>query len=205
MSKRHLKNERIKRLYVNHLRQADGKSEATIRQIEAAIQRYELFTDFADFATFDQRHAVAFKTDLTRLNLAKATILSTVNVLKRFFGWLGMQAGYKSRIKKTDIEFLRLSEKDVRAANAPSHRPFPTLPQIERVVSLMPDGLPTEKRDRAIVALTILTGVRDGALISLRLKHLDLSRMLLIQNPKEVATKFGKRIDTLSLPGRGIL
>src|SRR5690606_32157418 len=117
---------------------------------------------------------------LARLDLAKATILSTVNTLQRFFGWLALQPGYQRRIRATDIDFLSLSEKDVRTAKAPSRRPYPTLHQIERAVALMPASSPVEKRDRALLAFTILTGVRDGALISLRLKHVDLVRNLLV-------------------------
>jgi hypothetical protein len=55
MSNRNPKNERIKRQYGEFLKHADGKAEATIRQVEKAIQRYESFTSLADFANFDQR------------------------------------------------------------------------------------------------------------------------------------------------------
>ena len=111
MTERNPDNERIKRVYDQFLRHADGKSEPTIRQIEKTILRYEEFTDFADFITFDQQKAMAFKTHLADLNLAKATILSTVTALKRFFGWLAGQAGFKSKITLSDIEFLSLSER----------------------------------------------------------------------------------------------
>lgn len=193
-------NERIKRHYVDYLKHADGKSDATIRQIEKAILRYEEFTGFADFKTFDQQQAKSFKVALAEHDLAKATILSAITALKRFFGWLACQPGYKSRIPLTDIDYLSLSEKDVRAAKAPAIRNYPTLEQIERTISLMPSDTDIEKRDRAVVAFTILTGARDGAIISLRIKHVDVQRMLLVQHPKEVATKFNKRIDTYFFP-----
>lgn len=194
------KNERIKRRYVDYLRHADGKSDATIRQIEKAILRYEEFSGFADFSNFDQHRAKAFKTDLAIRSLAKSTILSNVNALKRFFGWLVGQPGYKSKIAPTDIEYLSLSDKDVRAAKAPTDRDFPTLKQIERTISLMPSETDIEKRDRALIAFTILTGIRDGALISLQLKHVDFTRNLVVQHPNEVSTKFSKRIDTYFFP-----
>ena len=105
MSKRNPKNERIKRQYREFLKHADGKAEATIRQVET-IQRYEGFTSSADFATFDQGRARAFKGHLVERGLSKATMLSSVTALKRFFGWLAHQPGYKSRIAITDIEYL---------------------------------------------------------------------------------------------------
>jgi len=43
MLERHPDNERIKHRYFEFLKQADGKSEQTIRQIEKAILRFEEF------------------------------------------------------------------------------------------------------------------------------------------------------------------
>ena len=65
----------------------------------------------------------------------------------------------------------------------------------------MPDATPREKRDRAVFALLCLTGVRVAALVSLRVKHVDLAEKSVAQNPREVATKFGKRIDTFFAKG----
>jgi integrase len=202
MIPRNPKNERVKRQYADFLRHADGKAEATIRQIEMAIQRYEKFTRLADFGTFDQLKARAFKTDLAGHGLSKATIFSTVIALKRFFGWLAMQPGYKSRIAPTDIEYLSLSDKDIRAAKAPANRAIPTLEQVNHVIERMDSQTPIEKRNRALLAFVALTGVRDGAVVSLRLKHIDLNGNppRVIQNPNEVATKNSKRIDTFFFP-----
>lgn len=200
MSKRHPDNERIKHRYFEFLKQADGKSEQTIRQIEKAILRFETFTGFADLKSFDQKKAIDFKSALAKENLAPATILSTVNALKRFLGWLALQPGYKSRIRVNDIEYLNLSEKDMRAASAPADKKYPTLQMIEKVMAKMPGETPIQKRDRALIAFTAITGIRDGALISLKLKHFDIDRKLVLQNPLEVATKFGKRIDTFLFP-----
>jgi hypothetical protein len=48
--------------------------------------------------------------------------------------------------------------------------------------------------------LLALTAIRDGALIGSKLKHFDERRSLIIQDPREVDTKFGKRIDTFLFP-----
>jgi integrase/recombinase XerD len=200
MIPRNPKNERIKRQYSDFLKHADGKAEQTIRQIEKAIQRYEAFTGYADFGAFDQQRAKGVKADLAKQGLAKATILSTVTVLKRFFGWLAIQPGYKSKISLTDIEFLSLSEKDIRAAKAPADRAIPTLEQVVHVVESMPAETDIDKRNRALIAFIAITGTRDGAVVTLRLKHFDPTRNLVIQHPNEVKTKFSKRICTFLLP-----
>ena len=177
------KNERIKKEYFRFLKEADRKSESTIDGVRKAISRYEDYTGLKDFATFNREQAVAFKRHLTNVKaersgepLAKATLHATINSLKAFFKWLSFKPGYRSRIRVTDIEYLNLSEKDVRAARAPKPKRVPTLEQIDKVVFSMPTGSVIERRDRAVVAFAILTGMRDNALASIRLKHIDLDR-----------------------------
>src|SRR4029079_7574910 len=132
--------------------------------------------------------------------LAKATLYATVNALKAFFKWLSCQPGFKSRIRVTDIEYLNLSDKEVRAARQPALKRFPTLEQVRKVVCSMPTDTVIQRRDRALVAFTRITGMRDNAIASLPLKHLDLDRELVVQDPQEVRTKFSKKIVTYFFP-----
>ena len=53
----------------------------------------------------------------------------------------------------------------------------------------MPDGTEIERRDKAMFALLLLTGARDGAAASLRLKHVDLVEDQIFQDAREVKTK----------------
>lgn len=50
-------------------------------------------------------------------------------------------------------------------------------------------------------ALLCLTGVRVAALVSVKIKHVDLLEKSVIQNPREAATKSGKSIDTFFAQG----
>jgi len=201
------KNERIKKAYFRFLQEADRKADSTIDGVRKAISRYETYTGLKDFATFNREQAISFKKHLANTKgertsepLAKATLHATINALKAFFKWMSCQPGYKSKISVTDIEYLNLSEKEVRAATAPRPKRIPTLEQIEKVIFSMPTGSVIERRDRAVVAFTILTGIRDTALTSLRLKHVDLNRALVVQDPREVRTKFSKQILTYFFP-----
>ena len=201
------KNERVKKDYFRFLKEADRKAESTVDAVRKAISRYEAYTGLKDFATFNREQAVAFKKHLAKTKaersgepLAKATLHATINSLKAFFKWLSCQPGYKSRIRVTDIEYLNLSDKEVRAARQPALKRFPTLEQIRKVVFSMPTETVIQRRDRALVAFTIITGMRDNAIASLRLKHVDLDRELVVQDPREVRTKFSKKIVTYFFP-----
>lgn len=201
------KNERIKKEYFRYLKEADRKAVSTIDQIRKAITRYESYTGLKDFKTFNKNQAAAFKKYLAAARaersgnpLAMTTMHSTVNALKAFFKWLSCQPGYKAQINVTDIDYLNLSEKDVRVAKQPAVKSFPTLAQIRAVVFSMPAETEIQKRDRALLALTIITGMRDNAIASLRLKHVDLENGRVIQDPREVRTKFSKQIVTYFFP-----
>ncbi|WAP71102.1 site-specific integrase [Jiella pelagia] len=77
--------------------------------------------------------------------------------------------------------------------------------QVRHVITMMPAGTDIEKRDRALIALILLTGARDDAVASLSLKHLDVERRLLDQDARDVRTKNRKTFSTWFFPlGNGI-
>ncbi len=77
---------------------------------------------------------------------------------------------------------------------------MPTLEQIRHVLRTMPDTTEIERRDRALVAFTILTGARDGAIASFKLKHIDIVEGRVDQDARQVKTKFSKTFTTWFFP-----
>jgi hypothetical protein len=71
MDKLNPRNERIKRDYFEFLRQADQKSEATVRGIEKALLRLEEHTGWVDFALYKATHGSPSKRLSARLRLAR--------------------------------------------------------------------------------------------------------------------------------------
>jgi site-specific recombinase XerD len=162
-------NERMKRQYLAYLTEAQGYSEQSIDAVAKAIARFEAYTRCKDFKAFHIEQPRAFKRDLAEQRgrggepLSKATLYVTLTALKRFFAWLAGQPGYKSRITYADAEYFNLSTKDTCIAKATRPARVPTLEQIRHVVRSMPASTDIERRDRALIAFTILTGARDGA------------------------------------------
>jgi integrase/recombinase XerD len=68
------------------------------------------------------------------------------------------------------------------------------------VIHSMPAGNAVQLRDRALVAFILLSGARDGATCTFRLKHLDVAQGVLHQDAREVATKLGKSFDSYFFP-----
>ena len=200
-------NERIKRQYFVFLKEAKRHSEATVDAVAKALARFEAYSKFRDFKAFHTDLAVAFKKHLADQNskttgekLAKATLHATLAELKRFFQWLAWQPGYKSRLKCSDAEFFNLSEKETRIAMARREKKFATLAQVKHVIGAMPSNSEIERRDRALLAFILLTGARDSAIASMKLKHVDLAANCVHQDAREVNTKASKTFTTFFFP-----
>ena len=200
-------NERLKRRYLIYLREAKRLSEASVDQAASAIAAFEASTGYRDFRRFHIEQARRFKRKLheevsksTGKPLAKATIHSRLMAVKALFVWLADQPGYRSRIGYTDADYFNPSANDTRIAKAPREQPIPTIEQIRCVLKTMPGVTPIERRNRAIVAGTLLTGMRDNAIASLSLKHVDLSRRKVFQDAREVRTKGAKTFTSSFFP-----
>jgi len=200
-------NERIKRHYYQYVTEAQGKAPSTLNGIRKAISRWESYTKFKDFKTFTKDQAIGFKKHVSQLKaqrsgvlISKSTALATLNAVKDFLKWLAYQPGYKSKIYAPDIAYLNLSTKEKSMAQASEYKPHPSLAQINHVIANMLTETEVQRRNRAIIAFLALTGIRDGAIISLKLKHVHLEKNLIVQDPKEVNTKFSKRINTFFFP-----
>lgn len=207
MKKHNPANERIKRKYFAFLKEAKRHSEPTIDAAAKALNRFEVHNKFRDFKKFHFQQAINFKKHLAEQKgqrsgekLSKATLHATLNQLKSFFKWLSREPGYKSRIQYSDAEYFNLSDKDTRIATARREQKAPTMEQVKHVISTMPADTELEKRNRALVAFTLLTGARDSAIASMKLKHVDLITGCVNQDAREVQTKFSKTFNTFFFP-----
>lgn len=207
MSMHHPENERIKRRYFAYLKEAQRHSEPTVDAVAKALARFEEDTKYRDFKRFHFEQAVAFKRRLAEMRnqrtgqkLSKATLNATLGHLRAFFHWLAGQPGYRSRLQYADAEYFNLSEKDVRIATARRDPVGPTLEQVRHVIAAMPAGDAIERRNRALIAFTLLTGARDSAIASMKLKHVDLLAGAVYQDAREVQTKFSKTFTTWFFP-----
>ncbi len=200
-------NERVKRRYLHFLREAKRSDTATVDKAADAILRFERSTGFKPFKRFHIEQAVAFKRHLsseknarTGAPLSMATVDGTLRMVKAFILWLAGQPGYKSRISYSDAEYFNLNAKDARIAHTARETIYPTLEQCRHAFGQMPSATPLERRDKALFAFLMLTGARDGAVASIRLKHIDLVECCVYQDARDVKTKFSKTFTTWFFP-----
>jgi len=201
------KNDRVKRDYLVHLKEARQRSAATVDQVRHAIDRLEPYTGFKDFATFNKEQALGFKRALLASKaqrsgkpISTATAHHVLQAIKEFLAWLHGRPGYRRRIDPTHIAYLNLTTKDERIARVTLPKSYASLEQYRATLFAMPAGTDVERRDQAVMALLLLTGMRDAAAVSLKLKHISIERRHVFQDPREVNTKFSKAIETFFFP-----
>ncbi len=198
-------NERIKRRYFHHLKEAEGLAPVTIDHVARSIAGFEKFVDWADFGQFTAKTAIAYRNSLLAGNGKRAAQLSSRSTihtklmhLEKFYRWLAGQPGFKTRINFVDVECFGLSRRDRKLALQPRDQPTPSLEHVQTAIRNMPATTDVELRNRAVMACLLLTGARVSALASLKLKHVD-SRGIEF-DAREVHTKGGKSFPTFFCP-----
>lgn len=195
-------NERLKRRFLEYRKYARQLSDSSLDRELSALERFDVWNDRKDFSKFHIEQAMGFRDYLERAKnrngkpLSKSTMRSVLNTLREFILWLSQQDGFKKRVRPADADYFSLSRRDEAEARAAPPRAAPSVTQARRALLMMSSSSPRELRDKAIFSLLCLTGIRVAALISLRIKHVDLNEKSVIQNPREVNTKFSKHIDT---------
>lgn len=207
MKKNSTNNVRILHEYIKYLSEAKRLDQSTVDGVMKSINRFEEYIAYIDFNKFRAKHAIGFKkylfaqkSTVTGEKLSKATILTATRHLKAFYQYLITQKGYRGKINYSDIEYFNLSEKDTRVANAKRPKKVATIEQIIRTLEMMPCATEIEMRDRALFAFVALTGARDGAVASAKIKHIDIVEQSFYQDAREVNTKFSKSFATYFFP-----
>jgi len=198
------KNEKIKRKYFDWMVNARGFSPKTIKAIELAIWKYEEFTKESDYCEFNEKFAEQFKKYLalhknkqTGQPLSLTTQYHILRHVNAFFMWLSGQSGYKSKVHSDDVQYLRLSKKESRIATSSKHPEYPTLAYIKQLCESIEPDSDIDLRDRALIAFTALSGMRDLAVITLPIGCFNIKTLEIEQEPlRGVKTKFSKQILT---------
>ena len=194
-------NERIKHDYATYLRHAKGQDEKSIDKTLAAIRQFEDSTKTKPFKKFHRQQAADFKTYLARQKNAKtgkplafSTVDATLRLVKGFFHWLVSRAGFKRVLTYPDVEYFNNTLKAGRVAHTQRETPYPSMQQAAHAFQAMPFEGEFQKRDKALFAFFMLTGARDGAVASLKLKHVNVDLGHVFQDAREVNTKAAKTI-----------
>ncbi|WP_406856055.1 hypothetical protein ABEG18_00030 [Alsobacter sp. KACC 23698] len=109
------RNERAMRRYLQWLREANQRSQASANAAAQAVLQFEKYTGCRGFGRFQREQAVGFKRELqertsamTGKPLSVASIASTLAGVKAFFTWLANEHGYRSKLTYADVAYFKL-------------------------------------------------------------------------------------------------
>ncbi len=194
-------NERIKHDYAGYLRNAKGQDEKSIDKVMAAIRQFEESAKIKPFKKFHRQQAADFKAYLSKQKnertgkpLAHSTVDATLRLVIGFIHWLAGQRGYRRVVTYPDVEYFNNTLKAGRVAHTQRKIPYPSMQQAAHAFQAMPFETEFEKRDKALFAFFMLTGARDGAVASLKLKHVNVDLGHVFLDAREVNTKAAKTI-----------
>jgi len=198
MTETNPKNERLKLAWIEELEVQ--KADSTIDQKLAALAGYEAATKWADFEKFSREHVNAYLETVRSLSVTTRTKAAKVRHVKDFFKWMVMDERLKPKQARKPLLALRLTDKEQRAGRASNMVKFATVEQIIATITAMPKTNAVERRNRALLAFTLLSGARDGAIISMTVGHVRQAEREVIQHPDTTNTKASKHILTWFYP-----
>ena len=120
--------------------------------------------------------------------------------MKQFFHWLAGRSGFGKVLSYEDVGYFNNTRKAGRVAHTQREIPYPSAQQAAHAFQAMPFETGFQKRDKALFAFFMLTGARDGAVASLKLKHVNVKLGHVFQDAREVKTKAAKTIHCQFFP-----
>lgn len=174
---------------------------ATIRQFETFIQNkaFEKVTT-ADVNSFREHLKASVETsgDSQR---SISTVRHGASHLKSFFDWLVAQKGYQGLTKSLPDHF-NLPKKFKANGLGRDDREVPNDDEVVSMVTGMATDTLKARRDRAMFAIAFLAALRADTITSLRLKHIEVSKRVTVQDARVSRTKNGRslRINWFPLP-----
>lgn len=202
------KNEIAKRRYYKYLEHSKGSSKESIKHYKSAIWRWQEFTNNEDFFNISETKIENFKEWLKNKNKKNSSVIISLShrydilrYLKIFFNWLSEQPGYKSKITKTITNYFNLTMGEARQATEQRTRTSPTMEEAKILIESIKGKTEIEIRDKALISLVFLTGIRISALSSLPIQSFDKENLIINQDPRlGVKTKNSKKIMTSLIP-----
>ena len=195
-----LKNAKAVRLYVEYMRNAKRRAEATIVAVERALCTFEKGSKLADFAQFDRHAAKRFTSWLEEegpsgKGTSAKQMYQTLHHVRSFLQWLAFRPGYKSRIQLNDIDYLSMDRKKMQEVTGPNIVDWPSKEHVLKLTGSIKPESEADRRDRALISFLLLSGMRETAVATLPLGCFDQKELEVYQFPeKGVQTKFSKKM-----------
>lgn len=184
-------NERVKYQYRSYLKRVLKKDEKTVLKALEYLRVFELFTNFSGFATYNNVQANKYIDHLFDETFSLSFINNATRDLREFLTWLERQKGYRSKIKYDDIGYLNITNNQKRASKTTEYKKSYTYDQMIQTIRLMPEVEMIERRNKAMISVDALCGLRISELRTIKIKNLIFEDgvWFVHANPKDMLVK----------------
>ncbi|MDM8347276.1 tyrosine-type recombinase/integrase, partial [Pseudochrobactrum sp. sp1633] len=171
------------------------------------IAQFDTHHQHRDYRNVHRDNVISYKNRLEerlsvpdKKQLSASTIVHSLIALKKFFQWLEQKTMVKLSSAGLGEYFSPSRELSALAAAPTADLFIPSMEQLRDLILFMPSVSLIHRRDRAILAVFALTGVRISALLSLRIQHVDIETRSIFQDARFVQTKNKKTMRTKWFP-----
>ncbi len=183
---------------------ADGRDQKTWMAVMQHIHKFEEYTDFKSFEQIKLDKIKAYIDSMTGKNLSLSFVDHNVKALKKFFEWLPSQKGYK-KMDYNLSRYFQLTKNQRNTARAMEYKESYELSDIRQIISNMPSITISDRRNKAMVSLQALCGLRISELRSIKIKSLIFdkpsNRYMIYVSPKDMEdVKFAKTRQAFFMP-----
>jgi integrase len=172
---------------------------AAVRDLEGLLVR-------KTFWTSTERDVDAYRDDLIRRGqitgegrISRSTMRHRASYVRTFLDWL-VDQDFGHKMPRLLSAYLVLRQSHVAVALQPSPREIPTSEEVKKILTEMPVKTLIQRRDRAILAASILFGTRSETTASLRISTIDMAARKVLLDTTKVRIKNSKSQTTFWFP-----
>ena len=180
------------------------RDKKTVMAVLKHLHEYEELNKFADFTNINENIIHSYVDALLVKNLSLSYIDHNLKTLKDFYSWLERQKGYKSKINYNHLAYFSLTRNQRKEARACEYQNSYKLDDIYRTIRSMPANTLLERRNRAMLSLQCICGLRVSELRTVKIKNIiydeDAKGWMVYVNPKDMQVKFAKTRNAFFMP-----
>ena len=184
-----IENVEIIRKYFIHLRKGIGYKQSTTDSKIRDVIEYERYLNGLDFRKLTEQIAIDYQNSLREKKwhgkeISLKTIGQKLSAIMEFYNWLRLQPGYKSKVHEPSIIYFGLPLGEQNAIKTQENlKLFPNIEHVMKLIESIKGESEVAMRDRALISLLLLTGLRVKSITTLELEDFDIETLRITLNP----------------------
>ena len=187
-------NERMKYEYRIHLGRAMKKDPKTVLSVIKHLYYFEKVMGFIDYRQFNKDRAEQYIRELTKTDKSLSFMDDNFRSIREFLFWLERQKGYRNKINTNHIDYLSLTSNQKREAKSSHYRRSHKVEDGLKMIQLMPERSFVEQRNKAMMSLQLLCGLRISEFRTVKITNLieEEGHYFIHVTAKNMSVKYGK-------------